>query len=559
MGGATARAPGAGPNRSTRFPPAGRVGGVGSGHGDARGDAVARVARAHPDRVALDDGRGGVSYRGLDAAADLLARRLASAGVRPGDVVAMLAPTGPAAVTALYAASRAGAALAPLHPGLAARELADALADARPALVLCAPAHVEMAREEVGAVGGRADARVFVLGDGGLPVAGRSTGREGSRPARRAGSRADRATADIHRVEPSAAPPPGSGLDDTLAILRTSGTGGRARAVALTRRNFAASARAVRARLGLGPDDVWYASLSLAHIGGLALVDRALATGGRVVVRGAWRPRTLVELLEAGALTHASLVPTMLARLLDAHPVHPAFASLRCVLVGGAGAPPALVERALSAGLPVALTYGMTETCSQVATAPPALVRAKPGTVGAPLDGVEARIRPDGEIEVRGPMVARAHHRGDPIADPDGWHRTGDLGHLDGDGHLWVTGRKARRIVSGGVNVDPAEVEGVLAAHPGVAEAAVVGVPDPEWGERVAAAVVPAAGHDIGVAALQRHCGALLGPPARPRVFSVLDALPRNLNGKVDHGRLRFPPEADDAPATGAHSPATET
>ena len=131
-----------------------------------------------------------------------------------------------------------------------------------------------------------------------------------------------------------------------------------------------------------------------------------------------------------------------------------------------------------------------------------------------------------------------AYHRGGPIAGPHGWHRTGDLGRLDHDGHLWVTGRKARRIVSGGVNVHPAEVERVLAAHPAVAEAAVVGLPDPEWGERVAAAIVPAVAHELRVQAIHRHCRELLGPAARPRALVVLARLPRNPNGKIDRDRL---------------------
>ena len=495
------------------------------------GDPVAEGARAHPDGIALDDGERGWSYRDLNVAVDRLALRLVTLGVRPGDAVAMLASTGPAAVTAMYAAPRAGAALAPLDPVLARRELRNALAVARPAVVLCDPAHLALAREVVGAVDGGGASRVFALGDGAFALEDRGFPSED-----RSRASGQPAPADIRRVTPADARLPGSGPDDVVAILRTSGTGGTPRAVALTRRNFDASARAVRARLGLQPDDVWYASLSLAHIGGMALVDRALAAGGRVVVRGGWRLEVLVELLAADAISHVSLVPTMLARLLDAAPPRPA--SLRCVLVGGAGAPPGLVERALSAGLPLALTYGMTEACSQVATAPPALVRAKPGTAGAPLDGIQVRIAPGGEIEVRGPMVARAYHRGGRVTGPDGWHRTGDLGRLDRDGHLWVTGRKAHRIVSGGVNVHPAEVERVLAAHPAVAQAAVVGLPDPEWGERVAAAVVPAPGHQVRAQALRRHCREALGPAARPRLLRVRATLPRNPNGKIDRVRL---------------------
>lgn len=517
-------------------------------HGAGLRDAVAEGSRAHPGRIALHDGARGQSYRDLNAGADRLARRLVTLGVKPGDAVAVLASTGPGAVTAMYGAPRAGAALAPFHPALTPREFRDAVALARPALVLCDPAHLERARDVVGEVGGDAKSRVFALGDRAARPGARS---RGSRPV----------PADIRRVTPAEGPLPGLEPDDVVAVLRTSGTGGAARAVALTRRNFLASARAVRARLGLRPDDVWYASLSLAHIGGMALVDRALAAGSRVVTRGEWRLEVLVELLASGAISHVSLVPTMLGRLLDAGLPRPRPASLRCVLVGGAGAPPGLVERALSAGLPLALTYGMTETCSQVATAPPALVRAKPGTAGAPLDGVAVRIAADGEIEVRGETVARGYitapgppeASGDrqararsrhplapthPLTAPDGWHRTGDLGRLDRDGHLWVTGRRSRRIVSGGVNVDPAEVERVLAAHPAVAEAAVVGLPDPEWGERVAAAIVPAAGHEVRAEAIHGHCRELLGPASRPRALVVLAELPRNPNGKIDRTRV---------------------
>ncbi|MDE0475736.1 MAG: class I adenylate-forming enzyme family protein [Gammaproteobacteria bacterium] len=489
-------------------------------------DVVAAGARAHPGRIALDDGGAALSYRDLDAAANRLARRLVTLGVKPGDAVAMLAPAGPGAVAAMYAAPRAGAALAPLSPALGRHEMRDALAAVRPAVVLCDPAHLELALDLVGAAGGGGKSRVFCLGS-----------RDAAAGDRRPGA-GHPATDDIRGVAPCDEPLPGPTPDDVVAILRTSGTGGRSRAVALTRRNFRASARAVRARLELGPQDAWHASLSLAHIGGMALVDRALAAGSRVVTRGEWRLEALAELLEAGAVSHVSLVPTMLGRLLDAGLPHPFSASLRCVLVGGAGAPPRLVERALSGGLPLALTYGMTEACSQVATAPPALVRAKPGTTGAPLDGVEVRVAAAGEIEVRGDMVARAYHRGGPIAGPHGWHRTGDLGRLDQDGHLWVTGRKARRIVSGGVNVHPAEVERVLAAHPAVAEAAVVGLPDPEWGERVAAVIVPSVARELHVEAIHRHCRELLGPAARPRALLVLAELPRNPNGKIDRTRL---------------------
>ena len=238
-------------------------------------DAVAGGARAHPGRLALDDGGRGYSYGELDAAVEGLARRLVGLGVKPGDAVGLLAPTGAGAVAAMYAAPRAGAALAPLGPALTPRELRDALALARPAVVLCDPAHLELARDAAREVDGKAESRVFALGDGVFP------------PVDRARSSGRLAPADIHQVTPLDGPLPGPGPDDAVAVLRTSGTGGAARAVALTRRNFDASARAVRARLGLCSDDVWYASLSIAHIGGMA--PGRPGAGGRQPGRGARR------------------------------------------------------------------------------------------------------------------------------------------------------------------------------------------------------------------------------------------------------------------------------
>jgi len=238
-------------------------------------------------------------------------------------------------------------------------------------------------------------------------------------------------------------------------------------------------------------------------------------------------------------VTHASLVPTQLLRLLEARDDRPAPPTFRCALVGGAHAPPQLVARALDAGWPLALTYGMTEMTSQVATAPPDLVRRKPGAVGAPLEGVELRIAGDGEILVRGATLARGLMGPTrALTDDAGWYHTGDLGRLDEEGHLWVTGRCSDRIVSGGVTVDPREVEAVLRAHPAVVDVCVVGLPDAEWGEKVVAAVVPVEGA-FDLEDVDGWSRARLGAPRRPRRWLLVDALPLNANGKVDRGEVR--------------------
>ena len=238
--------------------------------------------------------------------------------------------------------------------------------------------------------------------------------------------------------------------------------------------------------------------------------------------------------MREGGIGFASLVPTMLSRILDAWGDWEVPPSLRCLLIGGAPAPPALVQAATRIGFPLALTYGLTEASSQVATAPPSLVRDKPGTVGPPLPGIEVRVSDSGEILVRGSTVAAGH------VGSDGWLHTGDLGRLDEDGHLWITGRLIDRIITGGVNVDPLEVEQVLESFPWVEEAAVVGIPDPLWGERVVAAVVQrSSGSSVPPDERDRRIRAELSPAKRPREFRDVRVLPRNRNGKVEREKVR--------------------
>ncbi len=344
------------------------------------------------------------------------------------------------------------------------------------------------------------------------------------------------------------------------AVLWTSGTAGRPRGVALTFDGIEASARAAAARLSLGPDDIWLASLSLAHVGGLALVTRALLLGSRLVAVGPFQAVAAAALVDGrGAppgvtVTHVSVVPMQLLRMLDVRGGAPPPPSLRCVLVGGAGAPAGLVARALEAGWPLALTYGLTEATSQVATASPDLVRRKPGTVGSALPGVDLRVADDGEILVRGSTLASGYVATDhALLGEDGWCHTGDLGRLDADGDLWVTGRRIDRIVSGGVTVDAAEVEEALRAHPGVRDVGVVGLPDEEWGERVGAWVEPVDpdAPDL-VTALHDFLAERLTAAKRPRLYHVAPGLPRNANGKLDRRRVReallaAPPDAPPA------------
>ena len=337
------------------------------------------------------------------------------------------------------------------------------------------------------------------------------------------------------------------------AVLWTSGTAGRPRGVAVSYDNLAASAVAARERLDLGPRDTWLASLSPAHIGGLALITRAVLLGSRLVAVGGFEAERALKWIDGEGLaggahgrgedapvTHLSVVPTQLLRLLDLRGDRRPPESFRCALVGGARAPSELLHRALSAGWPLAITYGLTEATSQVATAPPGLTMRKPGTVGEPLEGVSVRIADDGEILVAGATVALrgVGEEERPVTAEDGWLHTGDLGRVDEDGHLWVTGRRADRIVTGGVTVDAVEVEEALRAHSGVADVCVVGLPDPEWGERVAAWITPS-GASLEAAELTAFLRERLSPSKIPRVLHIGGELPRNPNGKVDRAGVR--------------------
>jgi O-succinylbenzoic acid--CoA ligase len=232
--------------------------------------------------------------------------------------------------------------------------------------------------------------------------------------------------------------------------------------------------------------------------------------------------RTTDALMEDG-ITLASLVPTMLARMLDAGLRRPP--SLRAVLLGGAPADPALLTRAAAAGVPVAQTYGLTETCSQATTSVP----GEPETAGWPLPRVEVELAGDGEILVSGPTVAGG-----------GTVRTGDLGRFDEQGRLIVVGRKADTIVTGGENVAPAEVEAVLLAHPAVAEAGVFARPHPEWGEAVTARVVLRTGAHAAPEQLRAFCAEHLAGYQVPKAIELsAEPLARTASGKLLRREMR--------------------
>jgi len=311
--------------------------------------------------------------------------------------------------------------------------------------------------------------------------------------------------------------------EDIHCVIHTSGSGGRPKPVELTYGNQLWNAVGSGVRIGVAPTDRWLCCLPLHHIGGLAIVMRsALYRTGIVLER--FEPEPVKSRLTSEPVSIISLVPTMLTRLLDAGAD---LGALRCLLLGGAPAPQALVDRALDAGAPVTPTYGLTEAASQVATMSPGEASRKPGSVGPPILTTEIRIAEDGVICVGGPSVAPGE------VDDDGWMRTHDLGRLDDEGYLYVLGRSDDVIVSGGENVSPEEVERVLLEHPAVSDAGVGADEDPEWQQAVVASVVLSDGQQVDEAELREFCRGRLAGFKVPKAIRFVRELPRNAQGKL--------------------------
>jgi len=322
---------------------------------------------------------------------------------------------------------------------------------------------------------------------------------------------------------------------DAAAILYTSGTTGTPRGAVLTGEGLVASAAASAANLGWRDDDCWLLAMSIARVGGLSIVTRCLAARRALALAPAFDAAQFPGWIEAQRITLASLVPTMLVRVLDAHAGWTPPAHLRAMLVGGATASAALLQRARERGLPIVITYGLTETCSQVVATPYA-ARFAPaaGGAGMPLPGAALRVA-DGRIEVRGPMLM-AGYWGAPALPAHTWLDTGDLGEIDARGCLHVHARRVDLIVTGGENVYPAEVERVLEDFPGIRAAGVFGVPDETWGQTVAAALVaqPAPAPEL----LARYLSTRLAPHKRPREICLVGQLPQTVAGKLDRHAL---------------------
>jgi len=495
---------------------------------------LAGHALRRPDHPAVVCGTQHLGYAALAASIQRVASGLRALGIGPGDRVLVYLPNCPEFVQAVYAMFSLGAIAVPVNTRLTARELEHVFTDARPAAAI----YHASGREHVHP-GMRLVQRCGAIAVGGTEA--REIAFEGLAAA-------------------SAEALPALALDsDDCLIMYTSGTTGAPKGAILTHANMIVQNVFMHGtEWGIGRDDRHLVLSPLAHRAGVSRLFNALGLGGTLVILGKFDPARTIDTIERERITVTGLVPTAIRMLLPELRQAPArCGTLRRIIVSTEAFPVPL-KQALLALLPQAeihSVFGSTEAL--VTNLSHAEQFTHPASVGRPIPGVEVRLVDDdgrdvpdgevGELAVRsGPpgrfATLRAYfNRPEETAAAirDGWFHTGDLARRDAEGYLYIVDRKKDMIVSGGFNIYSKEVEAVLATHPAVAEAAVIGVPDEIYGEAVAAFVEPSGAAQRNAQALIDHCRSQLAGYKKPKHVFFIDALPRNSTGKVLKTELR--------------------
>ena len=496
--------------------------------------SLARNAADNPDRVAIHLGDQTTSYGELDDQSARVAGLLADRGIAPGTPIGIMLPNVPEFASVYYGILRTGAVVVPMNPLLKAREIAYYLGDSSAPVIFAW--HITAPEVEIGAKEAGAEA---ILVD----------------------------PATFPDILATASPAPqviDRAAYDTAVVLYTSGTTGHPKGAELTHANLINNVEVSAADLfQLGPDDLIFGGLPLFHaFGQTCTLNAAIMTGASLTVLPRFDAAKALGILADQRVTIFAGVPTMFSALLHV-PDRSGYdvSALRLCISGGAAMPVEVLRQFEDAFDCIVLEgYGLSETSPVASFNHPGRER-KPGSIGTPIRGVEMRVVDAsgaevpqgevGEIAIRGHNIMKGYlNRPEATAEAvsdDGWFRTGDIGRVDEDGYYYIVDRKKDLIIRGGYNIYPREIEEVLYEHPEVAEAAVVGIPHPELGEEVGAAVALKPGATVTTDELRSYVKSQVAAYKYPRRVWIVDALPKGPTGKILKKEITVP----DAEATG--------
>ncbi len=490
------------------------------------GDALKRNAYKYSVKPAIREGARAVAYGELNARVNRLANGLLAAGFRKGDAAALLVGNRIEHLEILFALAKIGVIAIPLDAKWRALEIGSTLSSLAPAAVFLEEgcvAEYQAAQKEH-----RLDAiRPFVVGEKSFEAL-----RENSSP-------------DEPQVEVAE--------DDPFVVMITSGTTGFPKGCLTSHRTYVFHCINNAIEKGLGAHDIALLCSPIYFSHGRSFTVAMLYFGATVIIHSHFDPVQVLKTIEREKITYLGTVPTMCERLLQVPGVEGYdTSSIRCLSITGGKVHPPVLEKLRQTITPnIYRTYAATD-CGQMAISKPADMAAKPASAGRPVWCTELKIIDEagrplavgevGEILTKSPLATQGYYKNPAATEAsfrDGWFHTGDLGYFDEDGYLYVVGRKKDMVKSGGISIYPLEIETVLYHHPEVLEAAVIGVPDPQWGEVVKAVIVPRPGAALAADKLIQFCKDRLAPYKVPKAVEIVETLPHTELGKVAKEKLK--------------------